>query len=166
MAFKVRKTPYRAWPVTVRLLEGDAAGNVATLEQTFVAHFKPFSEAEYAEIVAAVEQLHPAAAREEKDGKAPNHAAALARNANFFGRVLVGWGSEVQDADGNPLPFSQGALADLVTGPDGLAISGALVQAIGELRYGVAPEKNLKPSPAPGESSGGQGEGQTSLPPT
>jgi hypothetical protein len=161
MGFKVRKTDYRAWPVTVRLQECDAAGNVAEIEQTFVAHFKPFSEAENAQIVAEIEQRYPPRA----EGEPVNLSETLKRNAMYFGRVIVGWGPEVTDDSGVPLKFSQEALAQLITGPDGLAISAALSHAVGQLRYGIAPAKNLNASPSPGEASG-VSEAETSSPAT
>lgn len=46
MALKVRKSANRAWPVRVALQECDAAGVVNEVEQTFVAHFKPITEAD------------------------------------------------------------------------------------------------------------------------
>lgn len=161
MTFKVRKTAYRAWPVTVLLQEGDAAGNVIEVAQRFVVHFRPFTEAEHQDIVDALEKAFPLPEGKERHGI----DIALQRNAEYFFRLLAGWGAEVTDESGQPIPYSAEALADLVTGPDGLAVSAGLVRAVNELRFGVAPEKNSSPSVAPGDSSAATG-GATSSPTT
>ena len=161
MAFKVRKLNHRPWPVTVKLQECDAQGNVVAIEQTFLAHWRPVAEAERQSITDALEQAYPL-----PDGKERHDLpAALRRNADYFGQLLVGWGPEVTDEAGQPLTFSTEALTALVTGTDGLAISAALVHADNEIRYGIAPTKNSKTSPVPGETSG-VGEVATSSPTT
>lgn len=162
MAFKVRKLTYRPWPVTVKLLESDAMGVVTETEQTFVGHFKALSEAKHQSIIEALDAEYPLPAGQER----PDMPTVLRRNADYFSRLLAGWGPEVADEDGTPLLFSVEALSAMITGPDGLAISAALTRAANELRFGVAPAKNSLTSPAPGESSAGPGEVGTNLPPT
>ena len=161
MSFKIRKLDHRAWPVTVTLRECDAAGAVTEVEQTFVAHFRPTTEAAREAIVAAADAAHPI----PEGGTHLDMAAMLARNATYFCSMLKGWGPEVVDADGVPVPFSPEALAAEITGPNGIAFSAALVQADNEIRFGIAPAKNSKPSRAPGAASGA-GEGAISSPTT
>lgn len=161
MAFKVRKLNHRPWPVTVKLQEGDAAGNVVETAQTFVVHVRPFTEAEHADMMVALDAAWPLPeGRDRLDLK-----SILVRNADYFARLVVGWGPEVTDEAGLPLPYSSEALTALVTGPDGLALSAALNQAVNELRFGIAPAKNSATSPMPGEDSSA-GEVATSLPTT
>jgi hypothetical protein len=161
MTFKIRKLDHRAWPVTVTFQECDAQGVVTEVEQTFVAHWKPVTEKERKAITAAVDSAHPLP---EGDPRY-DIDALLARNADYFARLVVGWGPEVLDETGAPKSFSATALTALITGTDGLAFSSALVRADNEIRYGLAPLKNSKPSPAPGETSGA-GEGAISSPTT
>ena len=52
--FVVRKINYRPWPVKVVFQEADAAGVIQSLEQTFIGHFRPFSEAEFEAVSAQV----------------------------------------------------------------------------------------------------------------
>lgn len=150
---KYRKAGYRAWPVTVTLhLCDEASGAVVEEKACFVAHFTHFSEAGY---VAALERAKAAVpAPEGADGERLPIYLALARNAHLFAALMCGWGGEVVDDDGNPLPYSAEALAALVTGADGLAVSAGISNAIAQIRFGQAPEKNLNPSPSPGQGCG------------
>lgn len=157
MGFVVRKDSCRRWPVTVRIHVGDAAGVVTPVESTFVGHFKSFTEAEHAAIVAKVDESFPPPA----EGALPRERI-LARNADYLGRLLVGWDG-VASEDDAPLLYSREALAALVCGPDGFAISDAFFTAIAEIRSGVAPLKNSPPSVAPGDSSSAAGG---AIPPT
>jgi hypothetical protein len=159
MALKIKRLNHRAWPVTVTLQESDDNGVVTATEQTFVAHFKPVTEEEREAITAKVNEKYPL----PKDGERDDMRVVLARNAEYFSHLVVGWGDDVQNEDGTPTPFTQAALTALVTGPDGLAISQAMVRADNEIRFGVAPAKNFKTSPAHGEISGAV-EVATSLP--
>lgn len=161
MAFKVRKLNHCPWPVTVKLLESDAKGCVVGVEQTFVAHWKTTSEAERKAIAEALDEAYPIPAGRT----ALDNATALQRNAAYFCKLIVGWGDEVKDEAGLSIPFSTDVLAAMITGPDGMAISLGLINADSQIRYGVAPEKNSKTSPAPGESSGA-GEVVTNSPTT
>lgn len=182
MAFIVRKTKHRAWPVTVTLLVGDDAGQVQAVKNTFVAHFRPFSEAEFDALVTRIaaddppcleplpevdEVLAPdlapfevafergelALTAEDADER-PLLSVILRRNAELFGSLIVGWGAEVRDEQGVSIPFSRATLAEMVTGADGVAISAGINTALGELRFGVAPAKNAETSPAPGPMAG------------
>lgn len=163
MSFTLRKLKHRPWPVTVKLLEADEAGEVKENEFTFVLHFKPFTEAEFkvAFEAAHAEQAPPDAekvlvaepvpvADSEKPVDRPV-ALVLEKNSKLFARLVDGWG-KVLTEDGPPAPYSPEALHALVTGPDGLAISAGILRALTELRFGVAPAKNLPTSAAPGPS--------------
>lgn len=159
MTFKVRKAAFRAWPVTVKLAESDAQGNIVETEQKFVAHWQPISEKQRQQLVADLDALFPP----PSDAGVQDLAKVLERNAAYFRERLCGWGPEVQDEAGNPLPFSAEALTGLVTGEDGLAISAALNLADIDLRYGLGARKNSPTSAAPGASSGAA-EAETSSP--
>lgn len=160
MAYIVRRAEFRPWPVTVRLNVCGADGVVTPVEQTFVGRFKPFTEAEHEAICAEVDQAFP----KPEDG-APSQRAILERNAAYFARVMVGW-EGVEDESGAPLPWSPEALAGMVAGPDGHAISEGLFVAVAEIRAGVAPLKNLLPSAAPGDLSSAAGGATTPTAPT
>lgn len=145
MGFRVRKIAHRPWPVTVKTLEGDASGNVVEAAQTFVAHYRPFTEREFSALLAEAEKMYPTV------GDAPlTYETLLLRNAHLFGALVVGWGAEVVDEAGQPIPFSRDVLASMVTGPDGLALSAGIHASLYQLRHGIAPEKNSSASPAPG----------------
>ena len=180
MSFIVRKTKYRAWPVTVKQQQCDDAGEVTETESTFVAHWAPFTEEEIEELIKKANKKHPSpkvkvpaplppvgVGRElvgefiEEEGPVPM-SVTFRRNAFLFGEIMVGWGSEVKDEAGQAIPFSKDVLASLVTGPDGLAVSTGLHRALLEIRFGVAREKNSLASPAPGVSSV-PAEAETSL---
>lgn len=151
--FKIRKLNHRPWPVTVTALECDeATGEVLAIEQKFIAHFKPFSESEFMKIRDAAQASVPLP--EGVDVDSPPMEITLARNAALFARIICGWGPEVTDESGQPVPYSTEALSELVTGPDGIAFSAGLSQALMEVRFGIAPAKNSKTSPMPGQMPG------------
>lgn len=147
--FRYRKIDYRPWPVTVALLLcAEATGAVEEVAKTFVAHFRPFTEEGYqAAIEAAREAVPLPAGMLEADMPL---ALGLRRNADLFARLICGWGGEVRDEAGEAIAFSPAALAELVTGPDGMAVSAGINRALTELRLGIAPQKNSLTSPPPG----------------
>lgn len=133
----VRKLPHRPWPVTVTLMNCSESGEVTELRQTFVAHFAVLSEEE---ITAASDSVYKTG-----DGSVTEPAEkplfeVLKKNAEFFCKMLVGWGSEVVDESLKPIPFSAKALTAMVTGPDGVAVSTGINRAIFEFRHGLKPE--------------------------
>ena len=148
MAFTVRKITHRPWPVTITLMEADAAGVVHEVKNTFVGHFRPFTEEEFEAVMKESALIVPAPDAQEERLPMP---VVLKRNAFIFSRLLVGWGPEVRDEHGASVPYSAEALSALVTGPDGRAVSIALNTALTQIRHGVAPEKNVETSPAPGQ---------------
>lgn len=160
---KLRKLNYRPWPVGVTLQEClEATGEVVEVRQTFVAHFRPFTEDEFMLArEAALAAVPPPAGSEESS---PPMQVVLRRNTVFFGALLCGWGADVLDETGAPLPYSAEALTALVTGPDGIAVSAGVNQALLELRFGMAPQKNLRPSPAPGPIAAEAAAAGTSAP--
>lgn len=162
MAFTVRKTTHRPWPVSITLLESDAAGNVQEVVNTFVGHFSPFTEDEFDAAYKAAKALYPVPdnaddageSRTEKTDESTPIKIVLQRNAAIFAEVMVGWGPEVRDEQGQSIPFSTAALTALVTGPDGLAVSKGINAAINQFRFGYAPAKNALTSPVPGPTPG------------
>lgn len=155
MSFKVRiKPPYRAWPVTVTLNVCDEeTGSVAEMDQGFVGHFLPLSAAEIKAI--RVEVFGDEATDEVKQRVAEMLIDDYAKlEAAFFARVLCGWGKVVGEDGDTPVPYSADALRALATGEDGAAVRRGLNRAINEITWGVAPLKNAKTSPAPGQNSG------------
>lgn len=158
MSFILRKLKHRPWPVTVKLLDANEAGEVSENEFTFVLHFKPFTEAEFkAALDALNDEKAPAAAGEQApaaDAEKPVDrpiAATLEKNSQLFAQLVDGW-NKVLDEAGQPVPYSPDALRALVIGPDGMAVSTGIHRALTELRFGLAPAKNLPTSAAPGPS--------------
>lgn len=148
MGYIVRKSQFRPWPVTVRLNVADDQGVVTPVEYVFIGHFKPFTEAEHANLVEEIDDMF-----EKPEGKdVLPRATVLKRNAAYFGRLLGGWGGVVDEA-GAEIAYSLAALTDMVTGPDGWQISEGVFEAIAQIRNGSAPEKNSLTSAAPGEQS-------------
>lgn len=158
----VRKSRLRPWPVTVRLQECDeATGAVTEIQSTFVLLFTPFTEEEYHAVVseggdeippeeqARIAALPPAEAAAALLGRLPPPHEILARNARRYPRLIGGW-SGVTDENGQPIAYSAAALAELVTGPDGMAVSRAINLAIDQIRRGEAPRKNSSTSPEAG----------------
>lgn len=146
---KYRKLDHRPWPVSVGFLDCDEAnGEVTETEQTFIAHFKPFSEAE---LLAARRQVFG----DEADAavKATLDEMPVARYAEleaaFFCALVTGW-SKVTDEIGSHVPYSGAALTALCTGQDGPAFRRGFNRAISQIRFGVAPAKNAGTSPSPG----------------
>lgn len=161
MAFKVRKLDHRPWPVTVKQRECQPDGSVTEFAQTFIAHWKPFTE-DY--LAARRVEIFGSGSDEELASKA---AARDVREearlqGRFYAGLLAGW-SEMQDEAGNPLPFSEDQVIDLCTGPDGPDFRLAFGNALLEIRFGIAPtwqggaEKNASTSPAPGPAAGASG---------
>lgn len=122
------------WPVDVRVPV--AGGEFVT--QRFTALMNVLSEKDHAALQATlVPELPPAVPGEPATvGVAKTEAEHLADNARLFPSFVAGW-EGVTHADGTPVPFSIKALADLVTGPHGKAVSAGLWQAVAEVRHGV-----------------------------
>jgi hypothetical protein len=146
---KYRKLDYRPWPVAVAFLDCDeATGTVTETEQTFIAHFKPFSEAG---LLAA----RRSAFGDEADptNKARLEEMPVARyaelEAEFFADLVIGW-AKIADESGRDVPYSAAALTALCVGEDGPAFRRGFNRAISQIRFGVAPAKNAETSPSPG----------------
>lgn len=154
--FVPRKLRHRPWPISVTLQELGADNQVVEKTSTFIGHFKPFSEGEYKALVDEINGVSPppeeAEAAPAEPVKPPADLAlaeVLERNAKLFGSLLGGW-EQVNDEDGNAMLFSTEALAAMVTGPDGLAISAGINTALMEIRFGKAAVKNSQTSAKPG----------------
>lgn len=154
MAITIRKLNYRPWPVTVRLPVCDeATGDTRHVEQTFILHFRPFLESEFAQLIEEADLAYPQPA----DGKPLSMSALLDRDARVFTRVVCGWNA-VMDEAGVPVPYSETGFAAWLTGPDGWVVNRGVSAAINELRLGGTAKNavtSLAPGPAPaaGEAS-------------
>jgi hypothetical protein len=152
MAFKIRNLQYRRWPVTIKLAECDAAGQVVETEQQFIGHFSAFTEADIVKARTEVfgEVSDEAMAKSAQERPLGEQGAL---DAEFYGRLMCGW-EQLTDETGAELPFSRETLKTICTGPDGMAVRRGIGQAIVEIRFGVAPAKNAVTSPAPGPAAG------------
>lgn len=150
MSFKVRKLDYRPWPVTVSLQEcNEETGDVIELDQRFIGHFRPHTEAEIQSIRRGI--FGDESSDEGKARIANMHVDDYALlEARFFARLLCGWGAMFAEDGTTPLPYSEAALIALATRLDGPAVRRALNVATNEIRWGIAPLKNAKTSPVPG----------------
>lgn len=158
MEFTVRKIKNRLWPVTVTGAVCQEDGSVTVVKQTFIAHWAPFTAEDLEGINQELDKRFPKTVitvdAEGKmklpDGKFPSDSQVLARNAAFYPQLIKGWGAEVKDEAGNAIPYSESALAAMITGPDGMAFSNGLGAALQEIRTGAAPLKNSPTSPESG----------------
>lgn len=144
-----RKLDYRPWPITVGFLVCDeTTGAVTEVEQSFIAHFKPFTEADLLE--ARRKLFGDEVEAEDRQRIADMAVAAYAvLEAGFFAALMCGWAQMTNEA-GTPLPYSAEALTGLCCGPDGAAFRRGINRAVSEIRFGVAPAKNAETSPSPG----------------
>lgn len=138
--FVIEAEPTVQWPVKARI---PANGGLVDVE--FTATMRVFSEAEYADMGTG----DPARVA----GKPLREV--LEHNARELPRHVIDW-QGVERPDGTPVPVSE--LPDQITGRYGLALSRALWNAVGEIRYGVdaqpaATAGNSAPSPVAGSSS-------------
>lgn len=168
MAFVARKTAHRSWPVTFILKEYDAESKeVRDQSVTVIFLWKLFNERMFDQLMGDVNKRFPLPVQQPEgeaqkaQPKEPTIAEALDRNAALFEQLIGGW-LDVIDDDGNALPFSAEELKALITGPDGLAITAGLSEALGQIRFGNAPRKNSEPSPAPGQEQGAREAAPTS----
>jgi hypothetical protein len=146
---KYRKLTHRPWPVAVAFLDCDeATGAVTETEQTFIAHFKPFSEAD---LLAARRQIFGDEADPTNKARLEEMPVAVYAmlEAAFFAALVTGW-TQVSDESGGGVPYSDAALTALCTGEDGPAFRRGFNRAISQIRFGVAPAKNAETSPSPG----------------
>ncbi|RQO68231.1 hypothetical protein DBR44_16285 [Aquitalea sp. FJL05] len=65
----------------------------------------------------------------------------LQANAALLAEAITGW-DEVNDMQGQSVPYSATTLRELLLGPDGPALSRGMFDAIFSLRYGTAAQKN------------------------
>jgi len=115
------------WPVDVRVPA--AGGEFVT--RRFTALMNVLSEDGYQRLLAAPPAEAGAPPVPEK-----TEAEHLADNARLFPYFVAGW-EGVMRADGTPVPYDNAALAALVTGPHGKAVSVGLWKAVSEVRHGV-----------------------------
>lgn len=155
---KFRKLDYRPWPVGVTFQVCDEATGVVTeVEQTFIAHFKPFSEADLLRARREVFGDETDVANNARINALPVAEYAVMESC-FFAALVCGW-SSIADEDGSPVSYSATALQGLCAGPDGAAFRRGINRAITQIRFGVAPAKNAETSPSPGPvPASGEGE--------
>lgn len=148
MTYTVRKLDYRPWPVSVGILVCDDNGETTEVRQTFIAHFKPFTEEQ---VKAIREEIFGVGTDEELAARAEARCVADqgALEAQFLTRLVCGW-SKLIDENDTPLTFSEAALIALATGMDGVPFRRGFNDAIVQIRFGIAPAKNVVTSPAPG----------------
>lgn len=151
MSIQINKTQHRRWPVSVKSLVCQDDGSVVEVENRFIGHFRPFNEEE---VVAIRNQIFGEGTDEEleklKEARTTAEQAAL--EAEFYARLMCGW-EAVLDEDGEPVPYSDAACRGLAAGPDGARVRRGLSAAVLELRFGIAPAKNVETSPAPGPAA-------------
>lgn len=119
--FVIDDNPVVDWPVTVSL----PAHGGKYVDFRFTASLRVLSPQEYDDLI-----------RGANDGKDRPLPEVLQHNVQAFNRLVAGWDG-VKDIAGNPVAFSQGRLAQEVTGPRGPALSVGLWRAINEVRFGV-----------------------------
>ena len=125
MAFRITSTDKPiAWPIKVKLpIDG-----VGYTEVQFTGLFKRLGVEERDLILNAHKVL-------------VNSETANEANAITFSKLLDGW-SDIEDTDGNPLPFSLDSLKMVLSGPDFSPFSIAIWEASNEVHFGIAREKN------------------------
>lgn len=137
-AFVIVANPTVRWPVAVRIPADD--GRIE--EWQFTGIFRVLSESEF-EVWSDTPEIDDGASAPEAF---PAKVAALqlsevlARNADKFAEVLVGWDG-VMSESGEPVPFSVELFKAQVTGKHGRALSVGINKALGQIRYGVEPDQ-------------------------
>ncbi|WP_153117368.1 hypothetical protein [Rhodocyclus tenuis] len=152
MAFKIRQSTTRRWPVNVILRDCNAEGVVVEETHTFIGLWRSFGESD---VVAARKAVFGEGTDEvlSESAKRRTVSEQAQLDADFISALLVGW-EGVSDEDGNPVPYTPGALAELVVGPNGPELRRALNVAVLEIRFGMASAKNVSTSPIPGQETG------------
>lgn len=138
--FVIDDDPRVDWPVNVRLPTD--GGEFALFR--FSATFRVLSETA---LDALLGRAKDDATEPDIETGAPL-AEVLARNADKFAQVVVGWAG-VKRSDGTTVAFTEAALRAQITGPRGVALSAGLWLALNEVRYG-ARLGNSAPPPAAG----------------
>jgi len=159
MKFIVPAADRRPWPVTVTLQSCDpATGETVEHASRFVVYFGDWTADRFEALRLEAESLHPLP---EADSNAATLPVIKARNAHVLPQLIDDWGPEVQDADGRPLPYSQGRLAALLRGHDGLPMAAGMWKAVHEVNAGLPELKNALTSPAPGPSTSADASEET-----
>lgn len=152
-AFVIVANPTVRWPVAVCV----PADNGRFEEWQFTGIFRVLSEAEFdawsdkpviEDVVADLEAVPAQVA-------ALPLSEVLARNADKFAEVLVGW-DDVKSENGEAISFSVELFKAQVMGVHGRELSVGINTALRQIRYGVAPDQpgaalgNSVPPPAAG----------------
>jgi hypothetical protein len=135
--FQLKRDRTFSWPVDVEV----PADGGAFAKQRFTARFKEVSGDRLVELAKA------------RPGEGDVH---------ILREVVVGWGEDVQDEDGSPLPFSEETLGRMIAVPYvRLALLRTYAEAIGGLL-----EKNWPTRPVVGPRATGPNGSATTSPTT
>ena len=113
--FTVTEDHRFTWPVKVQLPSADKPGEFET--HTFIGHFRLLSKERNAALVADMAVAVPL-----------GEAAIADQQMVQIREVLLGWGDDVVDVDGEPVPFSAEAL-DAICGLDQVRLAIAVAYA-------------------------------------
>lgn len=125
--FVLSTAPVR-WPAKVRVPVAD--GQFAV--QTFNVMVKVLGEAEYDRLAAEFD-TKPVPAAEDGPPPVETKADELARYARAFPAYFSGW--DLQDDTGAAVPWER--MPEVIAGPYGEWVAGALWVAVAEVRHGV-----------------------------
>jgi len=151
MSIQINRSQHRRWPVSVMTLVCQDDGSVVEVENRFIGHFRPFNEDE---VKAIRSEIFGDGTDEELDKRAEGRTTAeqAALETAFYERLMCGW-EAVLDEAGQPVPFTPATFKDLAAGPDGHRVRRGLAKATLEIRFGIAPAKNVGTSPEPGPAA-------------
>ncbi|HJW23758.1 MAG TPA: hypothetical protein VJ576_02580 [Rhodocyclaceae bacterium] len=136
--FIIDADPQLDWPVTVRM---PATGG-GFVDRRFTARFRVLSEEGHKALFSSPDAAKAGGQEGAEKAEAEKElvlSEVLQDNAERLPKIVVGWGEDVTDPQGRPVPFSVSTLQALITGPHGAAISKGFWQAVNEIRYGLAP---------------------------
>lgn len=149
MQFIVPEISNRPWPVTVEMQQCNAeTGEVSEVQQKFVAFFGDWDTKRLDELRAEGREKFPLPEGANEDN--PPLSVLLARNAWLLPQLIDGWGPEVKNTQGSPVPYDKALLATMLRSRDGLPLSIGLWAAVQQINVGLPAIKNAVTSPAPG----------------
>ena len=137
-AFVIVANPTVQWPIVVCV----PADGGRIEEWKFTGIFRVLSEAEFDAWSDGPEIDDGAADPEAVSAQVAvlQLSEVLARNADKFAEVLVGWDG-VTSENGEAIPFSVELFKAQVMGVHGRALSVGINTALRQIRYGVAPDQ-------------------------
>ena len=114
MAFVLKQSDSYTWPVSIKL----PANGGKRERQTFDAEFKRLAQSRINEIQAEVQ-------RRVKAAEAGEDVQGSISDVSLADEILVGW-EDVNDGDGEAVPFSKAAKAQLLEVP---MLASAIIEA-------------------------------------